>query len=202
MQVLLGAATLFFCWCRVAGPGSQDLGFRIWVSGPGFQDLSLKTQTDTMVPLVVLFIWDCYSSLVASCCSSYLGLLLLSCCYDFFFLRTWLSGLGFQDLDRQTHTTHPTIVSSFSHHFFLRPVVTYRLRPMEAKCKAKNQRKERLRPLFFPEKNSSVCLSTSFVRLSVRADSAIENANRWSLIGRAGSAVKNATRTPNHPPMD
>jgi hypothetical protein len=28
--------------------------------------------------------------------------------------------------------------------------------------------------------------------------SAIENASRWSIIGRAGSAVENASRTPNH----
>ncbi len=156
MQVLLGAATLFFCCCHVAGPR--------------FQDLSLRTQTDTMVPLVVLFTWDCYSSPVASCCSSHLGVLLFSCCYDFFFLRTWLLGLGFQDSDRQTHATHPTVVSSFSNHFSLRPpsfffsrhfslrpVVIDRLRPVEAKRKAKNQRKERL----FPKENlfirPSVC---------------------------------------------
>jgi hypothetical protein len=28
MQVLLGAATLFFCCCHVAAFGSQDLGFK------------------------------------------------------------------------------------------------------------------------------------------------------------------------------
>jgi hypothetical protein len=59
------------------------------------------------------------------------------------------------------------------------------------KCKAKNQRKERLRPLFFPKENPFV-----------RADSAIENASRWSVIGRVGSAVENASRTPNHWPTD
>jgi hypothetical protein len=64
-------------------------------------------------------------------------------------------------------------------------------KPEEAKRKAKNQRKERLRPLLFPEENPSV-------RSSVRADSAIENASQWSVIGQAGSAVENASRTPNH----
>jgi hypothetical protein len=34
MQVLLGAATLFFCCCRVAAFGSHDLALRTWVSGP------------------------------------------------------------------------------------------------------------------------------------------------------------------------
>ncbi len=38
------------------------------------------------------------------------------------------------------------------------------------------------------------------VHPSVRAGSAIENASRWSIIGRAGSAVENASRTPSHPP--
>ncbi len=52
--------------------------------------------------------------------------------------------------------------------------------------------KERLRPLLFPEENPFVCPS-------VRAGSAIENASRWSVIGRAGSAVENASRTPSHP---
>jgi hypothetical protein len=33
MQVLLGAATLFFCCCRVAAFGSQDLGFRTSIFG-------------------------------------------------------------------------------------------------------------------------------------------------------------------------
>jgi hypothetical protein len=60
-----------------------------------------------------------------------------------------------------------------------------------AKRKAKNQRKERLRPLLFPEENP-------FVRPSVRAGCAIENGSQWSVIGRAGSAVKNASTTPNH----
>jgi hypothetical protein len=156
MQVLLGAATLFFCCCRVAGPGSQDLGFRTWVSGPESEDSDRHNG--------------------CSCYSSHLGLLLFSCCLLLFFSlgtatlllllwlffsqdlapRTWLSGPGFQDSDRQTHVTHPTVVSSFSRHFSLRPVVTDRLRPVETKRKAKNQRKERLRPLLFPEENPSV----------------------------------------------
>jgi hypothetical protein len=62
---------------------------------------------------------------------------------------------------------------------------------VEANRKAKNQRKERLQPLLFPEENT-------VVRPSVRAGSTIENASRWSLIGRAGSAVENASKTPNH----
>jgi hypothetical protein len=37
MQVLLATAILFFCCCRVAAFGSQDLD--IWLLGPGFQDL-------------------------------------------------------------------------------------------------------------------------------------------------------------------
>jgi hypothetical protein len=45
-------------------------------------------------------------------------------------LRTWVSGPGFQDLGlrtwvsglRQMHATHPTVVSSFSRHFSLRPL--------------------------------------------------------------------------------
>jgi hypothetical protein len=40
MQVLLGAATLFFCCCRVAAFGSQDLALRTWVSGPWFLALT------------------------------------------------------------------------------------------------------------------------------------------------------------------
>jgi hypothetical protein len=43
--------------------------------------------------------------------------------------RTWISGPGFQDLGlrtwvsrlKQTHATHPTVVSYFSHHFSLHP---------------------------------------------------------------------------------
>jgi hypothetical protein len=106
MQVLLGAATLFFC-------------FRTWISRLGFQDLGSKTQTETMVPLVVLLTWDCYSSPIAMT-------FFFSYSYYYFSLRTlapktWLSGPGFQDSDRQAHATHLTIVSSFSRHFSLRP---------------------------------------------------------------------------------
>jgi hypothetical protein len=32
MQVLLRATTLFFCYCRVVAFGSQDLGFKTWLS--------------------------------------------------------------------------------------------------------------------------------------------------------------------------
>jgi hypothetical protein len=40
MQVLLGAATFFFCCCRVAAFGSQDLALRTWVSGPRYLALT------------------------------------------------------------------------------------------------------------------------------------------------------------------
>ncbi len=43
-------------------------------------------------------------------------------------------------------------------------------------------------------------LRTWHVRSYVWAGSAIKNASQWSVIGRVGSVVENATRTPNHPP--
>jgi hypothetical protein len=43
MQVLLGAATLFFCCYRVAAFGFQDLGFKTSIFGS--QDLGFKTST-------------------------------------------------------------------------------------------------------------------------------------------------------------
>jgi hypothetical protein len=44
MQVLLGAATLFFCCCRVAAFDSQDLDLRTSIFDS--QDLGFRTQTD------------------------------------------------------------------------------------------------------------------------------------------------------------
>jgi hypothetical protein len=127
-----------------------------------------------------------------------------------------LSGPGFQDLDKRalgftlrTWVSGPRKLSILRSSYFF--PVTFLSRPVfpslfsassghrrtdAPKRKAKKQRKERLRPLLFPEENPFVCPS---VRPSVRAGSAIENASRWSVIGRAGSAVENASRTPNHP---
>jgi hypothetical protein len=52
MQVLLGAATLFFCCCiRLSRPGFQDLDKRL--SGPRFQDPDRPMHATH--PTVVLF---------------------------------------------------------------------------------------------------------------------------------------------------
>ncbi len=50
--------------------------------------------------------------------------------------------------------------------------------------------------------HSDLCYFLKKTRPSVRAGSVIENASRWSVIGRAGSAVEKVARTPNHPPTD
>jgi hypothetical protein len=79
MQVLLGAATLFLCCC-------------IWVSRPRCRDLSFRTQTDTMIPVVLLLTWDCYFSPVAMTFFSHTAII------------TFLSGPGSQDLGFRTQT--------------------------------------------------------------------------------------------------
>jgi hypothetical protein len=48
MQVLLGAATLFFCCCRVAAFGSQDLDLRTWVSRPRYLALTTNDRKLTV----------------------------------------------------------------------------------------------------------------------------------------------------------
>ncbi len=75
--------------------------------------------------------------------------------------RAWLSGPEFQDLDKQTLGFRTSTDGQLGSGF----------QDLETKRKAKNQRKERLRPLLFPEENPFVCPS-------VRAGSAIENASR------------------------
>jgi len=119
-----------------------------------------------------------------------------------------LSGPEFQDLESCPSYGRliffPSLFSASTVTFLPRPVFpslfsasSGHRRTDAPKRKAKNQRKERLRPLLFPEENPFVCPS---IRPTVRAGSAIENASRWSVIGRAGSVVENASRTPNHPP--
>jgi hypothetical protein len=117
-----------------------------------------------------------------------------------------LSGPGFQDVESSPSYGHliffPSLFSASTVSFLRRPVFPSLFsasnghrRTDAPKRKAKNQRKEKLRPLLFPEENPFVCPS-------VRAGFAIENASRWSVIGRVGSVVENASGTPNHPTMD
>jgi hypothetical protein len=70
------------------------------------------------------------------------------------------------------------------------------------KRKEKNQRKPSAKQKIRGRRGSNLCSFLKKTRPSVypsvRADSAIENASRWLVIGQAGSAVENASRTPNH----
>jgi hypothetical protein len=65
-------------------------------------------------------------------------------------------------------------------------------KPEEAKRKAKTRGRRGSDLCSFLKK------TRPSIRLSVRADSAIENASRWSVIDRVDSAVENVSRTPNH----
>ncbi len=103
-----------------------------------------------------------------------------------------LSGPGFQDLDKRAlGFTLRTWVSGPRKLSILRSSYLF---PVTFLCVHRHFSPASSFPVTF------LCVQWSQTdRAHVRAGSAIENASRWSVIGRAGSAVENASRTPNHP---
>ncbi len=82
--------------------------------------LSFRTQTDTMVPLVVLLTWDCYSSPVVMTFFSHTTIItfLSGPSSQDLALRTWV--LGLRQTDAQTHAR---TTSAFSWKKFVHPFV-------------------------------------------------------------------------------
>ncbi len=106
-----------------------------------------------------------------------------------------LSGPGFQDLDKRAlGFTFRTWVSGPRKLSILRSSYLF---PVTFLCVHRH---------FSPASSFLVtflCIHRHFslrpVITDVRADSATENASRWSVIGRAGSAAENPSETPSHP---
>jgi len=101
-----------------------------------------------------------------------------------FTLRTWVSGPRKLSILRSTYL-FPVTFLCVHRHFSLRPPSLFSASSGHRRTDARTD------PFVRPS-----------VHPSVRAGSAIENASRWSVIGRAGSAVENASRTPSHPTTD
>ncbi len=105
-----------------------------------------------------------------------------------------LSGPGFQDLDKRAlGFTLRTWVSGPRKLSILRSSYLF---PLTFLCVHRHFSPASSFPVTF------LCVHRHFslraVVTDVRAGCAIENASRWSVIGRAGSAVENASRTPSH----
>jgi hypothetical protein len=183
MQVLLGAATLFFYCCRrVATLGSQDLGSRDGQTQSGFLEnrtsslIELKSGSQefpVLVPLIVLSGLEFF----------------FSYCY-YYFSAGWFLLLFFS---LGTATLLLLLLLFFSHTV----IITFLPR-----LGFQDQRKPSAKQKTRGRRGSNLCSflkkTHSFVCPSVRADSAIENASQWSIIDRADSTVENASRTPNH----